>query len=246
MSRFSDILQSIDSWLDLPQPARSRIVLEIAADLEDTYRHYLAQGLTAAEAHRRAVARCDLSDDSLRQLVQVHANAWRRFLDHCGDQARSRLERAAFILVLSFILYFTVPLVLSSEFVQQASLFVGPILAMTIVALILALLKFNQLFIRQDHDPRRLRRRLPVILYLAGANLLMGFYGHWLELYRTAGWIERDLQRTRVHLIDWATRSSALLIVCFLAVIFCGLLWFVLNDKAARIEQAEATHLLKH
>ena len=33
MSSFAEILQRIDSRLDLPQPARSRILLEIAADL---------------------------------------------------------------------------------------------------------------------------------------------------------------------------------------------------------------------
>jgi len=45
MDNFKPILKEINSKLDLPQPTKSRIILEIAADLNDTFDTYKKQGL---------------------------------------------------------------------------------------------------------------------------------------------------------------------------------------------------------
>jgi hypothetical protein len=44
MTRFSEILRSTAVRLDLPQPSKSNILLELAADLEDLFQHYREQG----------------------------------------------------------------------------------------------------------------------------------------------------------------------------------------------------------
>ncbi len=44
MNRFAPLLKSINARLDLPQPTKSRIILEIASDLEDMYQFYQSQG----------------------------------------------------------------------------------------------------------------------------------------------------------------------------------------------------------
>ena len=46
MTDFTAALRRIDSRLHLPQPARSRVILELAGDLEELYRHYRATGLS--------------------------------------------------------------------------------------------------------------------------------------------------------------------------------------------------------
>jgi hypothetical protein len=46
MTRFSDTLRALNERLDLPQPVRSRILLEIAGDLEDLEQHFLDSGLS--------------------------------------------------------------------------------------------------------------------------------------------------------------------------------------------------------
>jgi hypothetical protein len=45
MSRFRDILQHANDLLDLPQPLKSRILIESAADLEDAYQAFSQRGL---------------------------------------------------------------------------------------------------------------------------------------------------------------------------------------------------------
>jgi CubicO group peptidase (beta-lactamase class C family) len=40
VNRFVAVLKNLDELLDIPQPSRSRIILEISADMEDMYDHY--------------------------------------------------------------------------------------------------------------------------------------------------------------------------------------------------------------
>ena len=53
MNRFISLLQRVNDKLDLPQPEKSRILLEIAADLQDMYQVYLDKGLGEEEAVKR-------------------------------------------------------------------------------------------------------------------------------------------------------------------------------------------------
>ena len=54
MSRFADVLNQVRDRLEIPEPSRTRIVLEMASDLEDSYQYYLDQGHDEAEAARLA------------------------------------------------------------------------------------------------------------------------------------------------------------------------------------------------
>ena len=55
MKQFTSLLKNLNSKIDLPQPKKSRMLLEIAADLNDMYNYYLAKGLTETEAVSRAI-----------------------------------------------------------------------------------------------------------------------------------------------------------------------------------------------
>ena len=81
MSDFAAALQRIDARLHLPQPARSRVILELASDLEDLYGHYQSKGLSKAEAREAALADLDASDEVLTALSEVHASGARRSMD---------------------------------------------------------------------------------------------------------------------------------------------------------------------
>ncbi|MFH1754248.1 MAG: hypothetical protein ABIA59_00965 [Candidatus Latescibacterota bacterium] len=53
MSRFEGLLKQINGKLDLPQPTKSRILLEIASDLDDMYRVFIQQGMSEQDAAER-------------------------------------------------------------------------------------------------------------------------------------------------------------------------------------------------
>ena len=69
MTRFTDTLTKLNDRLDLPQPVRSRILLEIASNLEALYPHFRGDGLCEEAARRQAVEHCDLSDEARARMV---------------------------------------------------------------------------------------------------------------------------------------------------------------------------------
>jgi hypothetical protein len=244
MSRLSEVLREIDGRLDLPQPARSRLLLEIAGDLEDLVRDFEGRGLSHEDALERALELCDLSDEAISQLVAVHAGGYRRFLERLSEQGRRWWERALLGLLFAGVLAGTGRLVLSARVFRDAGPLVWPVLALGAAGLLLVLPKLYAAWLRQDHDARRLRRGLAVVPALACANLSIGILGAWLGLYFVARRASLEEEPSTWFFASWLQASAALLVVCLLTVILLFCAWFLLASKLARIERAEAELLL--
>jgi len=244
MTQLNDTLRKIAERLDLPQPFRARVLLEIAADLHDLERHFLDQGLPEEEAQRRAIEQCDLSDEAISGLVQVHAGGYRRFLERLGAQARTRWERWFLAAILVFVAVTAGRLVLTAALFRAASAFVWPVLASTFLAVSVLVVKYHAAYLRQDHDAKRLRAGLMLAPGLATANLFIGMAGLWLGLYFAARRIALDSDHVPAHVSDWMLSSSATLIVSLVSALLIAILWFTLAGKIARIEEAEAAVLL--
>ena len=104
MSWKREVLLQIDARLDLPQPARSRVILEIAADLEDTSRMLMERGHSPEEAREQAIRRFEPRGDALREITTVHAAGLQRFLGRFSGAGRRRWERALLVLLFLFLL----------------------------------------------------------------------------------------------------------------------------------------------
>lgn len=244
MSRFAETLNTINDRLDLSHPARSRVLLEIAADLEDLYRHFRDQGLSEVEASRRAEEHCDLSDEALAQLVGVHGSPYRRFLDRLGAQARSRWERAVLAILLLLVGTSTGRALAGSDLFNAAGPFVWPALACTSIAVSIGLMKLYAVYLRQDHRPSRLRRGLDALPALAAADIVIGVYGYSWTFYV----LLRAMAEDPVHALPRLTGSlltgSATVVVCLLSAVLCALLWYIVESRVTGIEEAEASLLL--
>jgi len=244
MTQFNDTMRQIARRLDLPQPFRARVLLEIAADLHDLERHFLDQGLSEEEAQRRAIEHCDLSDEAISGLVRVHAGGYRRFLERLGAQARTRWERLFLAVILVFVALTSGRLVLTAGVFRAASAFVWPVLASTFLAVSVLVVKYHAAFLRQSHDSRRLRAGLTLAPGLATANLMIGMTGLWLGLYLAARRTALDSDHALTHVRGWMLSGSATLIVSLVSALLIAILWFVLARKIARIEESEAEILL--
>jgi len=185
MKRFTPLLKSINERLDLPQPRKSHIILEIAADLEDLYQLYLSRGLPETEAAKRAEEKIDLTDDALNELVQIHQSLFRRLMDKVSEQAQTQWERVILFLVLIFIVALGSKFIFTTQFILQASKFILPILGVFLGIVFISFLKFYQFYIKKDHNVKLLTKGIPTILYLGGANLFLGIFGYIIELYAT-------------------------------------------------------------
>ena len=97
MKRFAPQLRRIEQQLDLPQPVKGRILLEIASDMEDLLDVYLAQGVDEEEAGERVAAQFDLPIEAIRELEDLHRPVFRRVMDRLSAQAQSRWEKGALL-----------------------------------------------------------------------------------------------------------------------------------------------------
>jgi hypothetical protein len=244
MTDFADVLLPLSARLPLPQPARSRVLLEIAADLEDMYRHYRAAGLSEADARSKAVDAFDLSDQALADLVQVHSTTFRKLLDRLSAQAQSRWERALLLLVALAVAFVALRLYLSGPVIADAGWMVWPPLLCAMAGLLLGLAKAYQVFIKQDHEPLRARRGVDAVAVLAITQCLLGFLGAYVGLYLAAWRIAGDVRNAFVYLFDWLLSGAALLSASLSGALLTAMIWFVLAKRVAVIADAEAMQLL--
>ena len=77
MHRFAPALRRAARELDLPASARTRILQEMAADLDAVYAHHRARGVEEAEAQQRAEESVLGNADVVRRLARLHRHSWR-------------------------------------------------------------------------------------------------------------------------------------------------------------------------
>jgi len=259
MNHFTPLLKKIHDNLDLPQPTKSRIILEIAADLDDLYHVYLDQGLGEKEALKKAQEKFDLTEDALQDLVHIHETIFRKWIHRISEHTQSRWERLILLIVLWFIALFSSRAIWSTEFIINANRFVWPVLCIAFIITALSLYKIYLLYIKKDHNFVRIRKGMPIFLFSGGLNLFIGLIGYFSELYSAGtnnmlnvsnliflNYSGRSgLDYSTHDQVMWMIRSSSMIMVCLLVTIFIAIMWFVLENKIVRIEQAEAECLLK-
>lgn len=244
MNRFGSELRRVNAMLDLPQPARSRVILEISADMEDMYRHYVGRGIAEDDARRRTVAEFDLSPETVAGLAAVHDASFARFLARFSVRTRNLAEKAALAFVLVVVALVAFRLAQSGGMTADSGLWKWPILAGTVAAVALGAVKWYRLFVVKAHNIRDVRRGIDAALYIALAQITVGFAGMYADLFVTWTWSSAEPASTVVYLAHWLHRSAALLSTALIAALASGLIWIVNSGKAASIEQYAAESIL--
>jgi len=254
MKRFSDLLNSLNNKIDLPQPQKSRIILEIAADLNDMYNHYLTKGLNETEAIDKAKEKFELSDDIIADLSDIHANMFRQWLEKTIGKTQDIWERILFLMLFVFFALSTVFAIITTPFFSDSSIFIYPIIVVFIAVLITWSVKYYQLYIKKDHAIKHLNIGISLFKYLGVAILFIGLSGYFVELYFYGTEtlllgplfivIITDVNQTLPQVVDYLIKSSSLMMICMFAILITGFLWFTISQKITAIEQAEAEILL--
>ena len=245
MNVFRNDLQRLADRLDLPEPARTRVLLEVAGDLDAAHASGLASGLGDEAARARALEYCDLSDAALRDLGAVHGSALRQILDALPRTTRSIWERVLLIVLIVMLALAAGAVVSTPGFWARDSVFVWPLSLIAVAAAITALARIDALWIRQDHHPARLRRGHGLLLALALAMVAWGTFGFWCELAWAAGRLRDVIDDGMPATLHWLVRGSGLLVASLVAAMLAGFLWATLERKAARCEQAALAVLLE-
>jgi hypothetical protein len=244
MSRFAGVLRRVSDGLDLPQPTRSRILLEIAGDLEDIYEHHRAAGLDEEQAARRAEEAFAASGEALKHLARIH-EADAGFATRVTRQVGSWWEKVLLVIWLLAAILTARAVVTEVHFFVIISPFVWVIVGLAVAALAFTLWKLYGLFLSKPPDPRQLRSGLEVLLFLAAASLVVsvcGFFYH-LRWYALQTW-DQAPEAVFGMFGNWTLAISSMMIVGLLTAIFTSLVWFLLASLVTRVENREAEALL--
>jgi len=259
MKHFVDIVQIINNKIDLPQPIKSRIILEIFADLEDLYLLYIQKGSDPQEAAQKAKEKIDLSDDALDQLTNVHQSPFRKFIFKFSEQAQTLWERLILLILFFVVTIAIVHTISTTPFLNNASPFVYPLIALFIITILIVFFKVYQIYIKKDHDVNKLRNGMEALLSISVIGLFIGVFGYFIELLYSGEYallLETKLSfliitqnpnfnSILLQITNWTIRSSEMMMICFSGTIFSALAWFFLINKIINIEQAEVEYLLK-
>ncbi|MBN1561471.1 hypothetical protein JW998_14565 [candidate division KSB1 bacterium] len=257
MNRFSSLLNSIHDRLHVPQPIKSRILLEIAADLQDAYDFYLERGHTEEQATQLAQERFLLDDAAIAELAAVHQPLVKRILDRFSLQMQSRWQRLILLLTLLTIVAVSGRVMLTSAFFVNSSPFVWPVWGISIAGLLLFLQKFYQLFLIKNHNLRTLRNGLGTLALLGLLSAVLGLCGYFYELLAngmrtvlpggsliTVVCTVTDSAKQIIDIHNCYIRTSTVMMASLFVAMLIGLLWYVLMNKIAKIEMAEAQSIL--
>jgi hypothetical protein len=218
----------------------------MAADLEALYDHYRARGVDEEEAVRLTEERMLASPEALHHLVVLHTTGYQRWLGRASQGVRWGLEVILFILGVLPIVAFA-SLVVATRLGQQlADPLLWPILLVGAGVTGVAAWKAAQLVLGRARSTGELHRGLPALLFLAVTGPLIGGTVFLVNLYRLS------LSMMAVHgspdallaVAEPLARNATLLAMGLLLGIGGGLVWFVLVNRIARLEQAESAALL--
>ncbi|MBN1542893.1 hypothetical protein JW992_12170 [candidate division KSB1 bacterium] len=243
-NRFTPLLRQFDRELDLPQPIKSRILIEIADDLDDLYTHFRQQGLSEQVAYARTQERLSPTLEILQQLRDIHQSPVQRFFDRIPRSLLSRWERACVLVILLLTVSLSIQQIESTSFFHQASEFIWPVMLAAISGFVLLLIKTYQILLKKEHSPHRIRSGVPMLLLSAGAVPLLSLLGVWVEFHRALLNLARDPHSGYLAVLNALLESSALMVAGLNLFLVLSILTFALLWRIGSIEEANANQLL--
>jgi hypothetical protein len=237
MSRFADVLRRAKDQLDVPEPVRSRILLEMASDLEDSYQHFRARGIDEDEACRLAEETFGTSPEALGRLARVHAAGASGVQHRFFQQLTTWWARILLVLLLGSEVVLAVKVLTTRTFWVFVSPFVWPIGILAAATFAFTTWKLWQIFSFKGDDTGQLREGLGVPLVFAAASLVVAMGGLLFHLQRFFR-INADgaPESLFMNFAGWMATISSMMVAGLLTAILAGFLWFILTRLVARIE----------
>lgn len=239
MARFGQVLQRVDRGLEVREPERSRILLELAADLDDLYRAYRERGCSDEEARRRAEAWLAPDPGVLAVLRRQHTPLADRLLSPLSDVARSRLESAALTVLALASVAAGLGMLRTMPFGWPPGPAALVVLLLGGLGAAVAGRRALDVFVSPDRG-FRVPAWMPGLLTLAAGSAAAGALGACLQLYAALG-PAAPATPTEAYLwraVGTASGTAALGIVVALALAVAWF-WLVARARVARGARAD-------
>lgn len=239
---FAEGLRGVSAALDLPEPLRSRVILEIAEDLESLAAEYRAAGMEEDEASARAQERLLVSPEAMRALVRLHTSGVERLISRLAAHLRTGFDALLFsAATLPFLL--ASALVVAGEFRDAlADPLLWPLLFGALALLATAAGSVRAIR-RRSRPPAAIRRVVFSLLPLAATIVAIGLFGFFWKVYavtqRLGSGSPADLTPVVAHLVT----GASMLAFGLLLAIAAGFAYVLLVNRVARIERLECAAL---
>lgn len=230
MKRFDRVLRRVDRRLEGPEPLRSRILLEMAADLDDLYAAYRGQGLDEDEARRKAVQWIEPSPEAADSLRSVHASWIERLLDRAEGPVRGWIEIGALGLISLAATGAGVATVLRAGLFSSPSPGVWAVSGLAAAGLGAGVAQAYLLFARGDRLGPGWRRGLDAVLVAAAGSALAGLLAGGVRITTAGAGIGA--------LWSNVAAASALAALGLIAALLLSLVWLALRVRAGAVERA--------
>lgn len=244
MSLFGARLRRVAEELDLPAGTRIRILEEVSGDLDGLYRELIEQGLSPAQARRRAESLMAPSSEAAQALERLHRPLPVRWAERFSDRARHGLERTLLGLMTALALVLSLAGLARGGLLRDPSVFLWPILGLAGLLALLAAVRAAAWWMGGVVDRAQWRRDLAALLLVPMLSLLLAALGTVVELAEAAGRIQGDVAVQRAALMAWLFRSAGLWWCALITALAAGLIWLLLAGRAAAVERRE-TRLLQ-
>lgn len=238
MTRFSRVLRRVESRLKAPEPERSRILMELAADLEDLYRTYRERGLDDSEARRKAEQWLVPSTSALDSLRSVHVPAFERLLDRLSGTTRGRVELGIVSLVSLIAVGGSLFAALRAGAVAPSAPTLWAVAFLAALGVGAAVRQGYTLFVRGDRLRQGWRGRLHRVLAAAVATALAGLVGAGVRLSLTDAPAGAGADAAAF----WSQVATATTVAALglSASLLLALLWLLLRARADAVVRARA------
>ena len=245
MNEFGTILSRLERELPLPQPARARVLLEVAADLEAFFELARRQGRSEAEAQRLALETFGPSSDAVAALVDVHGSTAARLMEVLAGRSAGLLERGLLFVVAVIVLFAAAPAFVDTRIFHDAGPAAWVVSAFAVLAVFIGLVKIYLLFLKRDHRPRQLRFGLEAMLWFTTAPAFLGFAVFLMDAFDAIGVVAANWPDAGGLLGACLVRGHAVLAIALAETLVASIFWFVVNGRVARIEEQNAEILLE-
>jgi hypothetical protein len=231
--------------LTVPEPARSRIVLEVAADMEDLFEEYLARGLSTEDAETAVVDHFDLSEEVLQELIRVHDTPFQRSLESLSGPVRDVWSRSLMAVLAVLVILGSGSLLFRGQLYRDASGLVWVIMPILGWGLWVAGGSLRRFITAGEGRRSGVSSELGRLLGLAVLIMAVTFAGLWVELYLSGLRIRAATAETMIHLVGWLHMASATLVIALSGALVLGFLWFFLSSAVRHRELAAVSDLLE-
>jgi hypothetical protein len=245
MNRFKSVLLDLDSRLLVKEPARSRVLLEVAADMDDLYQEFLHRGLEEADAEAAVIDHFDLSDEVLRDLVGVHDTPLQRSLETLSVQVRNPWSRFLMVFLALSVTIGYGGLLLRGQAYHASSGLVWIVMPIFALGLVIAAGSGRRAYQPTGPSSPLFRPDSVRLLGLAVLIVVVTAAGLWVELYLSALRIRAVPGEAVIHLVGWLHMAAATLVIALSCALILGFFWFFLETRVRRRELTAAANLLE-